>query len=126
VKKITERNMEHEQKVQTIENSMKDPVCNMNVDIKNALQHDFEGKTYYFCSEKCQSKFSAAPHLYTSSNKEIQHPVGHEKARHSHHFAQPSEKYQSLQNSATIFVFTMHPDVRQDHPGNCPKCCMTL
>lgn len=75
--------MEHEQKVQTIENSMTDPVCNMHVDKQEALQHDFEGKTYYFCSEKCQSKFSAAPHLYTSSNKEIQPPVGHEKASHS-------------------------------------------
>lgn len=118
--------MEHEQKVQTIENSMKDPVCNMHVDKQEALQHDFEGKTYYFCSEKCQSKFSAAPHLYTSSNKEIQHPVGHEKANHSHHSAQPSEKNQSLQNSVTIYVCPMHPEVRQDHPGNCPKCGMTL
>jgi P-type Cu+ transporter len=26
----------------------------------------------------------------------------------------------------TIFTCPMHPEVRQDHPGNCPKCGMTL
>jgi len=27
---------------------------------------------------------------------------------------------------ATIYTCPMHPEVRQDHPGNCPKCGMTL
>jgi P-type Cu+ transporter len=26
----------------------------------------------------------------------------------------------------TIYTCPMHPDVQQDHPGNCPKCGMTL
>ena len=26
----------------------------------------------------------------------------------------------------TIYTCPMHPEVRQDHPGNCPKCGMTL
>ena len=26
----------------------------------------------------------------------------------------------------TVFTCPMHPEVRQDHPGNCPKCGMTL
>src|ERR1700733_4822002 len=25
-----------------------------------------------------------------------------------------------------IYTCPMHPEVRQDHPGNCPKCGMTL
>ncbi|HMO44507.1 MAG TPA: copper-translocating P-type ATPase [Rubrivivax sp.] len=27
---------------------------------------------------------------------------------------------------ATIYTCPMHPQIRQDHPGNCPKCGMTL
>ena len=26
----------------------------------------------------------------------------------------------------TIYTCPMHPEVRQDHPGNCPKCGMAL
>lgn len=28
--------------------------------------------------------------------------------------------------TGTIYTCPMHPEVRQDHPGNCPKCGMTL
>ena len=28
--------------------------------------------------------------------------------------------------AATIYTCPMHPEIRQDHPGNCPKCGMTL
>jgi Cu+-exporting ATPase len=28
--------------------------------------------------------------------------------------------------SATIYTCPMHPEIRQDHPGHCPKCGMTL
>ena len=28
--------------------------------------------------------------------------------------------------SGTVYTCPMHPEVRQDHPGNCPKCGMTL
>jgi Cu+-exporting ATPase len=26
----------------------------------------------------------------------------------------------------SIYTCPMHPEVQQDHPGNCPKCGMTL
>ncbi len=28
--------------------------------------------------------------------------------------------------AATIYTCPMHPEIRQDRPGNCPKCGMTL
>src|SRR5438552_2422113 len=28
--------------------------------------------------------------------------------------------------AGTIYTCPMHPEVRQDHPGSCPKCGMTL
>ncbi len=39
----------------------KDPVCGMAVDEKTALHTDRDGKTFYFCSSRCQQKFLAAP-----------------------------------------------------------------
>ncbi|MBT9466698.1 heavy metal-binding domain-containing protein, partial [Hydrogenophaga sp.] len=26
----------------------------------------------------------------------------------------------------TVYTCPMHPEIRQDHPGNCPKCGMSL
>lgn len=35
----------------------KDPVCGMTVDSATALHAERDGKTFYFCSEHCRSKF---------------------------------------------------------------------
>ena len=43
----------------------KDPVCGMNVDEKKAAgRTTHEGKTYYFCSTGCKTKFDANPGQY--------------------------------------------------------------
>ena len=44
------------------------------------------------------------------------------------HSPQASEHRQQEQSASagTIYTCPMHPEVRQDHPGNCPKCGMTL
>ena len=43
----------------------KDPVCGMNVDEKTAkLKSEYQGKTYYFCSKICKSKFDKEPSKY--------------------------------------------------------------
>ena len=40
----------------------KDPVCGMAVAIKpDARRAAFQGETFHFCSEKCQTKFKADP-----------------------------------------------------------------
>ena len=118
--------MEHEHKVDTIEDSMKDPVCNMRIDKKDALDCEFEGNTYYFCSEKCRSKFMATPFLFTEKNKKVQHIEKHDSNGHSQHHDKPKVSNQINENLATIYVCPMHPEVRKDSPGSCPKCGMTL
>ncbi|MDM4768287.1 copper-translocating P-type ATPase [Pelomonas sp. SE-A7] len=35
-------------------------------------------------------------------------------------------KLRALPLDSTIYTCPMHPEVRQDHPGTCPKCGMTL
>ena len=48
-----------------------DPVCGMTVDPHaTAHRHPFEGRTYYFCSAGCRSKFAADPAKYLGA------PVG--------------------------------------------------
>ncbi len=37
--------------------STKDPICGMNVDKATAPHVEQEGKSYYFCSDKCKQKF---------------------------------------------------------------------
>lgn len=43
-----------------------DPVCGMTVDETTAqYKSEYEGETYYFCSEACKKTFDADPEAYT-------------------------------------------------------------
>lgn len=43
----------------------KDPVCGMTIDKASAKgKSEYEGKTYYFCSDGCKKKFDADPRKY--------------------------------------------------------------
>lgn len=91
---------------------LKDPVCGMNVaeQSPNVLQH--EGKPVYFCSAGCKAKFEANPAKYKliSAGLAITSAV-------------PSA---SISSTGIIYTCPMHPEVRQNQPGSCPKCGMTL
>ena len=67
-----------------------------------------EGRPVYFCSAKCQTKFAADPARYAGA-------AG----------ATPTVEVQA-QAAGTIYTCPMHPEIRQDHPGSCPKCGMSL
>ncbi len=84
--------------------SLKDPVCGMTVTAASPHHHDHEGHTYYFCGDRCRSRFAAEPQRYLA-------PKGGDDA-----VAPPG----------TTYVCPMHPEVRQDEPGTCPKCGMAL
>ena len=60
-------------------------------------------------------------------------PTTHDAAGHSRHRAPvPSPANEHAPGAATVpsvgavYTCPMHPEIRQDHPGNCPKCGMTL
>ena len=43
----------------------KDPACGMQVDEKTAAgRSEYSGKTYYFCSTQCKTRFDASPQQY--------------------------------------------------------------
>jgi len=98
---------EHAATAQTPD-ALKDPVCGMTVTAQSAHHVEHEGHPYYFCSSKCQAKFSTDPKAYAASTPDAA-------------LAAPKPV-----EAGKIFTCPMHPEIRQDHPGNCPKCGMTL
>ena len=94
---------------------LKDPVCGMKVTAQSVHHAEHQGRPYYFCSAKCLAKFSAQPGQYTD-------PAPPSTSSPSSPPAAP------VADAAAAAVYTcpMHPEVRQDHPGNCPKCGMSL
>lgn len=47
--------------------SVKDPVCGMTVDAEQAQwKSEYNGNTYYFCSQQCKQKFDQEPARYAS------------------------------------------------------------
>ena len=88
-----------------------DPVCGMTVDPEQAagsFEHD--GRTYYFCNPRCLEKFKADPESYLAEPKD-----------------EPAEAEQPEASSDTrTYTCPMHPEVKQQGPGDCPKCGMDL
>jgi YHS domain-containing protein len=47
---------------------VKDVVCGMEIDPKNAAgMSEYQGQTYYFCSKGCKKAFDQEPEKYASS-----------------------------------------------------------
>lgn len=47
--------------------TVKDPVCGMDIDPATAAaSEEYEGKTFYFCSDACHEKFKTDPAQYVS------------------------------------------------------------
>ena len=84
----------------------KDPVCGMTVAIKPDGRHAaYQGETFHFCSEKCQTKFNADPWFYASGRA-----AGQKKAAPTN----------------VQYTCPMHPEIVRDAPGSCPICGMAL
>jgi YHS domain-containing protein len=52
-----------------------DPVCGMEVAKDKAVTYEYEGKTYYFCSETCRDQFAADPMAYMKETMEKEMPA---------------------------------------------------
>jgi Cu+-exporting ATPase len=76
-----------------------DPICGMTVEEASALRAERGGQTFYFCSDHCRQKFASRP---------------------------ATAKHEEKPQRQAIYTCPMHPEVQQDYPGDCPKCCMAL
>lgn len=55
-----------------------DPVCGMDVDpSRTNFKTEYEGKTYYFCSESCQSAFNKNPTRFSDAGNSGRSHAGH-------------------------------------------------
>ncbi len=80
-----------------------DPVCKMTIEDKDAAATSvYKGITYYFCSKTCKDKFDKNPDAFLVEKT-----------------AMPRKLYE-------IYTCPMHPEIRQEGPGFCPKCGMGL
>ena len=51
--------------------TVKDPVCGMEIDPKDAVAtSDYEGTTYYFCAIGCKERFDAEPAKFLGAAEE--------------------------------------------------------
>ncbi len=95
--------------------TMKDPVCGMDVDPGSAARRqEHDGQTYYFCSAHCLEKFRAEPNKYAST------------AEDRGVSAEDAARQQAAPGKAGDYTCPMHPEVRQSRQGACPKCGMAL
>ncbi|NBS97369.1 MAG: YHS domain-containing protein, partial [Betaproteobacteria bacterium] len=100
---------------------LKDPVCGMGVTDTSPHHIDNEGQSYYFCSAKCRDKFAADPKRYNIAALAVAAAANSVSKSVSKSVAKSVAA-----TPATIYTCPMHPEVRQDHPGNCPSCGMSL
>ncbi len=80
-----------------------DPVCGMTVTPASPHHSRHHGVDYYFCNPRCKTRFDAEPQKYLQPAPESEQAA-----------------------PGTIHTCPMHPEIRQDHPGHCPKCGMAL
>ncbi len=81
-----------------------DPVCGMKVSPNSAAgKHEHGGQVYYFCNPNCKTRFQADPDLYLKPRAEAKEVA-----------------------PGTEHTCPMHPEVRQQGPGDCPSCGMAL
>ena len=82
-----------------------DPVCGMTVNEDSALHIDHAGQAYYFCSDHCLHRFREDPAQY---------------------LGEPVTTATAPADTTATYTCPMHPEVRQQGPGSCPKCGMAL
>ncbi|CUT13505.1 Lead cadmium zinc and mercury transporting ATPase EC 3633 EC 3635 Coppertranslocating Ptype ATPase EC 3634 [Bradyrhizobium sp.] len=71
---------------------------------RHKLEHG--GQTFYFCSDRCRSKFEADPAKYVQGKTQ--------------------QAQSAVVPEGAIYTCPMHPQIRQVGPGNCPICGMAL
>ncbi|MFO1141527.1 MAG: heavy metal translocating P-type ATPase [Amaricoccus sp.] len=126
---------------------VRDPVCGMTVDAASKPAHVHAGRTFHFCSEGCRARFAAAPDDFVAAKDPVcgmsvdrataRHMARRDGQRHYFCSARCQARFESdpaaftsapapAAPAGTVWTCPMHPEIRQDHPGDCPICGMAL
>ena len=99
-------------------NAAIDPVCRMTVQPGSAAgSFEYKGRTYYFCGTHCLEKFRKDPEFFLDQSAESMKPQP---------IGTGGVNTESRSQEVTGYTCPMHPEVRQDKSGSCPKCGMAL
>lgn len=100
-----------------LKTKLTDPVCGMAAGPESAGgAYEYNGQTYYFCSTHCKQKFQADPERFLSKLSEA--------ATQSSEIKRAPTP--AVAPAAQTYTCPMHPEIKQDKPGSCPKCGMAL
>jgi Cu+-exporting ATPase len=113
---------------------LRDPVCGMTVDPAHAAAtSEYDGKLYHFCCRGCSEKFQRDPKKYLEAPAKpaaTMVQIGGAPVKIAGAPAKPGTAPVQITPAptpkATAYICPMDPEVRQDHPGACPKCGMAL
>jgi Cu+-exporting ATPase len=87
-----------------------DPICGMTVEPESAAgSYEHNGTTYFFCNRHCLNKFKADPDSFIGVKDKPETVSRVEEVAESN-----------------IYTCPMHPEVRKEGSGSCPKCGMAL
>lgn len=87
-----------------------DPICGMTVNPQTSpYRTSYQNQLYVFCSAYCLEKFKKHPEHYVQALSA----------------AQP-QKTHDVADSHSLYICPMDPEVKENHPGSCPKCGMAL
>jgi P-type Cu+ transporter len=90
-----------------------DPICGMTVSRDSPRRFAFDGETYFFCSDGCLKKFSNNPVIPAKAGTQAKaHASGLDPRLRG--------------DDKRIYTCPMHPEIREQGPGTCPKCGMAL
>jgi P-type Cu+ transporter len=93
--------------VTTTPTEVLDPICGMTISPEDAVGHvEYDGQTYYFCSENCLDRFNANPAEFVVTAAAPRSAV--------------------ITDAEAEYTCPMHPEIRQKGPGSCPLCGMAL
>ncbi len=120
---------------------VQDVVCGMWVDPAKARgKAGYGGKTFYFCSPRCEEKFKADPERLSqpktaSGLVQLGKTTPGGIAAANPVVASPADKTLKKSTNGNVngksrgsvtYVCPMDPEVRESKPGACPKCGMAL
>ena len=109
--------------------ALKDPVCGMSVTAQSTHHLKHNNNSIYFCSVSCKAKFKDNPNKYSTiatGAKQSTAPLFDKIDTAQKPPTSLQSSAPAISTTGVTYTCPMHPEVRQAHPGNCPKCGMTL
>jgi Cu+-exporting ATPase len=106
---------------------LKDVVCGMEVSNTSTHHSQFKTIDYYFCSQRCKTKFDNAPQDYIKHQCAgcCNHSQSSKtESKHTEKTTQDAPIAKAAKD--TIYICPMHLEIEQVGPGSCPKCGMAL